>query len=127
MAAACTSSAGPIRMADRPPDIPDTAISSLLFTLWIRRSSLQIRRGRSALPAAVHVPDAQRSHAHDAFAVAASAWLRNARTASAGSDAPYTAEPATKTSAPASAHRSMVDTETPPSTWSQSSRPCLLI
>jgi hypothetical protein len=45
MAAACTSSAGPIRMADRPADIPDTAISSLLFTLWIRRSSLQIRRG----------------------------------------------------------------------------------
>ncbi|GAA2461411.1 hypothetical protein GCM10010421_63700 [Streptomyces glaucus] len=88
MAAACTSSAGPIRMADRPADIPDTAISSLLFTLWIRRSSLQIRRGRSALMGAVHVLVAQWSHAQDAPAVAASARVRSARTASAGSEAP---------------------------------------
>ncbi|GHE02368.1 hypothetical protein GCM10010339_25310 [Streptomyces alanosinicus] len=77
MAAACTSSAGPIRMADRPADIPDTAISSLLFTLWIRRSSLQIRRYGSALIGGVHltvhVAVAQWSHAQEALAVAASA------------------------------------------------------
>ena len=41
-------------------------------------------------------------------AVARSAWARSASTAAAGSSAPYTAEPATNTSAPASAHRSMV-------------------
>ncbi|GGS97915.1 hypothetical protein GCM10010206_70810 [Streptomyces cinerochromogenes] len=92
MAAACTSSAGPIRMADRPADIPDTAISSLLFTLWIRRSSLQIRRDCSALMggvhSSVHFAVAQWSHAQVARAVAASACVRRARTASAGSFAP---------------------------------------
>src|SRR5690606_39288906 len=76
---------------------------------------------------AVHIPDAQWPHAQDAFAVAASAWLRSARTASAGSEAPYTALPATKTSAPASAHCSMVDADTPPSTLSHSPSPCLLL
>ena len=81
----------------------------------------------SALLTAVHVYDAQWSCNHDAFDVAASACLRRAHTASAGSDAPYTADPATKTSAPASAHRSMVEADTPPSTWSHSSSPCLLI
>ncbi|GAA4927928.1 hypothetical protein GCM10023237_57090 [Streptomyces coeruleoprunus] len=35
MAAACTSSAGPIRRAGRPADIADTAFSSLLFALRI--------------------------------------------------------------------------------------------
>ena len=35
--------------------------------------------------------------------------------------------PATNTSAPASAQRSMVSSETPPSTWSQVSTPCLSI
>ena len=40
--------------------------------------------------------------------MAASAAARRASTAAAGSSAPKTAEPATKTSAPASAHRSIV-------------------
>ena len=39
------------------------------------------------------------------------------------SSAPKTAEPATNMSAPASAQRSMVSSETPPSTWSQMSPP----
>ena len=47
---------------------------------------------------------------------AADAAARRAVQAAAGSAAPKTAEPATSTSAPASAHRSIVDSDTPPST-----------
>ena len=46
---------------------------------------------------------------------------------SSGSAAEKTALPATNTSAPASAQRSIVSRETPPSTWSQVSTPCLSI
>ena len=42
---------------------------------------------------------------------------RSCSTAAAASSGPNTAEPATKTSAPASAHASMVAALTPPSTW----------
>ncbi|GHF17285.1 hypothetical protein GCM10018772_48170 [Streptomyces fumanus] len=93
MAAACTSSAGPIRMADRPADIPDTAISSLLFTY----AAVHTLDSPFILadPAGGISPDGSRSlvvlqwaQAQDAPAVAAWARVRNARTASAGSDAP---------------------------------------
>ena len=48
-------------------------------------------------------------------------------TMASGSSALNTAEPATNVSAPASAHRSMVSRDTPPSTCSQMSPPCLSI
>ena len=56
---------------------------------------------------------------------AVSAAARRCLTAAAGSCAPNTAVPATKTSAPASAQRPMVSSVTPPSTCSQISPPCL--
>src|SRR3954447_21723814 len=72
----------------------------------------------------VVVDDEDRAHAggsecHEAAAVACSALARRRRTASAGSSAPYTAEPATNTSAPASAQRAIVVSSTPPSTCTQ--------
>src|SRR5580692_1525585 len=57
--------------------------------------------------------------------LAATASPRKAVTAAAGSAAPYTAEPATNMSAPASAHRTIVSSLTPPSTCSQMSPPFL--
>ena len=55
--------------------------------------------------------------------LAASASRRSSATIASGSSAPNTAEPATNESAPAAAQRSIVSTETPPSTCSQMSPP----
>src|SRR6185312_7504037 len=66
--------------------------------------------GERGEEASMHAPTTT-GHSRGHARTMASASSRSCLTMASGSSAEYTAEPATKTSAPASAHRSMVSVE----------------